>query len=59
MSPSCRGATMVSAMDTRAALPKMTVLQRLLAALTGRRPKRVLVLVATTRGARAVPMDLR
>jgi hypothetical protein len=50
---------MVSAMDTRAALPKMTFLQRLLAALTGRRPKQVLVLVATTRGTRAVPMDIR
>ncbi len=59
MSPSGWGATMVSAMDTRAALPKMTPLQRLLAALTGRRPKQVLVLVATTRGTRAVPMDVR
>jgi hypothetical protein len=59
MSPSGSCANMVSAMDTRAALPKMTLLQRLVAALTGRRPKQVLVLVATTRGTRAVPMDVR
>ena len=47
-------------MSTRAAHHQMTILQRLIAALTGRRPKQqVLVLVATTRGTRAVPMDLR
>ncbi len=50
---------MVFHMSTRAAHPKMTLLQRFIAALTGRRPKQVLVLVATTRGTRAVPMDLR
>jgi len=50
---------MVSLMNARAAHPEMTTFQRLVAALTGRRPKQVLVLVATTRGTRAVPMDLR
>ena len=46
-------------MDPRAAQPKMTFLQRLIDSVRGRRRTQVLVLVATTHGQRAVPMDLR
>ena len=47
-------------MRTRAAHTKMSLLQRIAAALRGRRrSEQVLVLMNTTRGQRAVPVDLR
>jgi hypothetical protein len=46
-------------MRTRAAQLKMSLLQRIAAALRGRRSEQVLVLMNTTRGQRAVPVDLR